>query len=183
MKGFGQIERNDCVVFNYPADDFEHPERPVDKKENYIKRCVGIPGDILEIKNTDLYVNGKPQEITEKMKNQFRYFVKTNGNSFSQKTLSKYDIYEGKTLANQGEYELILSDENQKSFSKFTYIEKVEKVIEQAGIKRDKQIFPKSDAYNWNVDNFGPLTVPAKGTSVELNFDNIFIYKSRNPLE
>tara|TARA_B110000444_G_scaffold177501_1_gene166152 strand:- start:183 stop:788 length:606 start_codon:yes stop_codon:yes gene_type:complete len=111
------------------------------------------------------------------MKNQFRYFVKTNGNSFSQKTLSKYDIYEGKTLANQGEYELILSDENQKSFSKFTYIEKVEKVIEQAGIKRDKQIFPKSDAYNWNVDNFGPLTVPAKGTSVELNLDNIFIYK------
>ena len=42
MKGFGQIERNDCVVFNYPTDDLIYPERPVDKKENYIKRCVGI---------------------------------------------------------------------------------------------------------------------------------------------
>lgn len=177
MKGLGQIERNDCVVFNYPTDDFEHPERPVDKKENYIKRCVGIPGDILEIKNTDLYVNGKPQEITEKMKNQFRYFVKTNGNSFSQKTLNKYEVYEGKTLANKGEYELILSDENQKSFSNFTYIEKVDKIIEKSGTNRDGQVFPKSEDYNWNVDNFGPLKIPAKGTSVKLNTKNIALYK------
>ena len=177
MKGFGIIERNDCVVFNYPADDLEHPERPVDKKENYIKRCVGIPGDILEIKNTDLFVNGKPQEITEKMKNQFRYFVKTNGSSFSQKTLSKYDVFEGKTLANKGEYELILSDENQKSFSNFTYINKVEKIIEPVGLRIDNQIFPKSEIYKWNIDNLGPLTVPTKGTSVDLNFENIAFYK------
>ena len=58
MKGLGEIERNDCVVFNYPTDDIQHPERPVDKKENYIKRCVGIPGDVLEIKASELYVNG-----------------------------------------------------------------------------------------------------------------------------
>lgn len=177
MKGFGKIERNDCVVFNFPADDFEHPERPVDKKENYIKRCVGIPGDIIEIKNTDLYVNGKPQEISEKMKNQFKYFVKTNGNSLSSRTLSKYDIYEGAALAKQGEYELNLSDESRDAFSRFTYIEKIEKIVEPAGIKIDSRVYPKSDAFNWNVDNFGPLTVPTKGTSVELNLENIAKYK------
>ena len=82
MKGLGEIERNDCVVFNYPADDLEHPERPVDKKENYIKRCVAIPGDILEIKNTDLYINGKPQILNDKIKNQFKYYVKTDGSGF-----------------------------------------------------------------------------------------------------
>ena len=111
------------------------------------------------------------------MKNQFRYFVKTNGSSFSQKTLSKYDVFEGKTLANKGEYELILSDENQKSFSNFTYINKVEKIIEPVGLRIDNQIFPKSDIYKWNIDNLGPLTVPTKGTSVDLNFENIAFYK------
>jgi signal peptidase I len=177
MKGFGQIERNDCVVFNYPADDLEFPERPVDKKENYIKRCVGIPGDVLELKNTDLYVNGKAQEITDKMKNQFKYFVKTTGNGFSQRTLSKYDVYEGGALPRQGEYELILSDENYDSFSKFTYIQKIEKIIEPIGIKKDDRVYPKSDAFNWNVDNFGPIKVPAKGVSVDLNIENIALYK------
>jgi signal peptidase I len=103
--------------------------------------------------------------------------VKTNGNSFSQKTLNKYEVYEGKTLANKGEYELILSDENQKSFSNFTYIEKVDKIIEKSGTNRDGQVFPKSEDYNWNVDNFGPLKIPAKGTSVKLNTKNIALYK------
>ena len=53
MKGLGDIERNDCVVFNWPAEKIG---RPVDKKENYVKRCVGIPGDVLELKNTQLFV-------------------------------------------------------------------------------------------------------------------------------
>ena len=63
------------------------PSDPLIKKENYIKRCVGIPGDIIEIKNADLYVNGEPQQISEKMKNQFRYYVKTDGTMFSERTL------------------------------------------------------------------------------------------------
>src|SRR5688572_28945701 len=55
LTGFGKIERNDVVVFNYPMEEF----RPVDKRENYIKRCVAVPGDTLSIVNSEVYINGQ----------------------------------------------------------------------------------------------------------------------------
>ena len=178
MKGLGKVERNDCVVFNYPADDSLHPERPVDKKENYIKRCVGIPGDIIEIKNTDLYVNGEPQLITDKMKNQFRYYVKTDGTLFSEKTLKKYNIYEGQILSRQGEYELMLNENSLEAIKRFTYVEKIEKIVVEKGVKINtaENIFP-NDKFNWNLDNLGPIKVPQKGSTVDISTDNIDLYR------
>lgn len=178
MKGLGNIERNDCVVFNYPADDALYPERPVDKKENYIKRCVGIPGDIIEIKNTDLYVNGEPQQINDKMKNQFRYYVKTDGTLFSERTLKKYNIYEGQMLSRDGDYELMLNENSLEAIKRFTYVEKVEKIVAKKGvkIKSPELIFPE-DQFNWNLDNFGPVKIPKKGTSVDINTKTIPLYR------
>lgn len=178
MKGLGDVERNDCVVFNYPADDALHPERPIDKKENYIKRCVGIPGDVIEIKNTDLYVNGEPQTITEKMRNQFRYFVKTDGTLFSERTLNKYNIYEGQILSRNGDYELMLNDESLAAIKRFTYVKKVEKIVIDKGIKVNSPelIFPE-DNFNWNLDNFGPIKIPQAGTQVEIDTKNIELYR------
>ena len=178
MKGLGNVERNDCVVFNYPADDALHPERPIDKKENYIKRCVGIPGDVIEIKNTDLYVNGEPQAITEKMRNQFRYFVKTDGTLFSERTLNKYNIYEGQILSRNGDYELMLNDESLAAIKRFTYVKKVEKIVIDKGIKVNSPelIFPE-DNFNWNLDNFGPIKIPQAGTQVEIDTKNIELYR------
>lgn len=178
MKGLGDVERNDCVVFNYPADDALHPERPIDKKENYIKRCVGIPGDVIEIKNTDLYVNGEPQAISEKMRNQFRYFVKTDGTLFSERTLNKYNIYEGQILSRNGDYELMLNDESLAAIKRFTYVKKVEKIVIDKGIKVNSPelIFPE-DNFNWNLDNFGPIKIPQAGTQVEIDTKNIELYR------
>ncbi len=178
MKGLGDVERNDCVVFNYPADDALHPERPIDKKENYIKRCVGIPGDVIEIKNTDLYVNGEPQTITKKMRNQFRYFVKTDGTLFSERTLNKYNIYEGQILSRNGDYELILNDESLAAIKRFTYVKKVEKIVIDKGVKVNSPelIFPE-DNFNWNLDNFGPIKIPQAGSQVDISADNVELYK------
>ena len=67
------VERNDCVVFNWPAETLG---RPIDKKENYIKRCVGLPGDEIELIDGQLMVNGNPQEEPEGMKKQFHYNIK-----------------------------------------------------------------------------------------------------------
>ena len=178
MKGLGDVERNDCVVFNYPADDALHPERPIDKKENYIKRCVGIPGDVIEIKNTDLYVNGEPQAITEKMRNQFRYFVKTDGTLFSERTLNKYNIYEGQILSRNGDYELMLNDESLAAIKRFTYVKKVEKIVIDKGVKVNSPelIFPE-DNFNWNLDNFGPIKIPQAGSQVDISADNVELYR------
>jgi signal peptidase I len=178
MKGLRDVERNDCVVFNYPADDALHPERPIDKKENYIKRCVGIPGDVIEIKNTDLYVNGEPQAITEKMRNQFRYFVKTDGTLFSERTLNKYNIYEGQILSRNGDYELMLNDESLAAIKRFTYVKKVEKIVIDKGVKVNSPelIFPE-DNFNWNLDNFGPIKIPQAGSQVDISADNVELYR------
>lgn len=178
MKGFGDVQRNDCVVFNYPADDALYPERPVDKKENYIKRCVGIPGDIIEIKNADLYVNGEPQKTTKKMRNQFRYYVKTDGTLFSERTLKKYNIYEGQILSKNGDYELMLNQKSLDAIKRFTYVKKVEKIVAEKGVKINSPelIFP-NDQFNWNLDHLGPVKIPQKGTSVEINSDNISMYR------
>jgi signal peptidase I len=77
MPGFEKIERGDVVVFNYPGDAQEFPERPVDKRENYVKRCVGIAGDTLQIKDRKLFINNMEQPHYKKM--QLSYYLITNG--------------------------------------------------------------------------------------------------------
>jgi len=179
MKGLGKIERNDCVVFNYPTDDIQHPERPIDKKENYIKRCVGLPGDMLEIKKSELYVNGEPQAKTKDMRTQFSHHVKTYRTGLNPKILLKNDITETETYAPvsaYGDYILHLNEDNRPIVEKFANVKSVKRRVEPSG-KRDAQVFPHTEDYSWNIDNFGPLSVPAKGATVELNTSNLAIYE------
>ena len=112
------------------------------------------------------------------MKNQFRYYVKTDGTLFSQKTLNKYNIYEGQMLSSKGDYELILNDNSLEAIKRFTYVKKVEKVVAKKGTKVNSSdfIFPE-DKFNWNLDNFGPLTIPAKGVTVKIDTLNIETYR------
>jgi signal peptidase I len=84
-----KIERNDIIVFNWPTDTVymfrdglhRYAEKPIDKKTNYVKRCVGLPGDKIEIKNGDLFVNGKFENLPERAKTQYSYYVE-----FDEKT-------------------------------------------------------------------------------------------------
>jgi signal peptidase I len=103
LKGLGSVERNDVVVFNFPEGDTvflnensnfyydivrqlgwaqaqrmgRTDTRPVDKRENYVKRCVALPGDSLQVVHGQVYVNGRPQEAFPGM--QYNYTVRTDG--------------------------------------------------------------------------------------------------------
>ena len=176
MKGLGKVKRNDCVVFNYPTDDLVYPERPVDKKENYIKRCVGIPGDTIQIINTQLYINNNKQEITDGVVNQFQYRVKTINSGLNPKVLLKYDITEGRYDPSNGNYELNLNKKNKKSVENFANVKSIKAIIQPEN-KYDPNIFPNSNNYNWNMDNFGPLIIPKKGQKTIINKKNINLYK------
>ena len=174
MKGIGAIERNDCVVFNWPSEDLG---RPVDKKENYVKRCVGMPGDVLELRNADLFVNGEPQENTDGMKKQWHYDVSTEGNGLNPKILlEKYDITEGGYGRNRNEYNLTLTDFNRDALRTFPNVKEVKRIVEKEG-QYANYIFPHDENYKWNVDNFGPITVPSQGDNIKLSTKNISIYK------
>ncbi len=81
--GFEKIKNNDIVVFNWPRDtaynmylstDIRY-DKPIDKKTNYVKRCVGIPGDSLQIKNGIVFINGKELILPERAKPQYNYNV------------------------------------------------------------------------------------------------------------
>ena len=174
MKGLGEIKRNDCVVFNWPAETLG---RPVDKKENYVKRCVGVPGDKIELIDAQLMVNDAPQEEPEGMKKQWHYNVSTKGTGLNPNILyEKYDITEGGYGRNKNEYNLTLTNESRDAIQNFTNVTSVKRQYEKGGIYAD-YIFPHDKNFKWNVDNFGPITVPAAGETVSITTENLSIYK------
>jgi signal peptidase I len=99
--GFEKIENSDIVVFNWPRDTLFHMykpadrrySKPTDKKTNYVKRCVGIPGDSLQIKNGVVFINGKELLLPERAKPQFNFEIKLK-EDLSQEFLNQYDIKE-----------------------------------------------------------------------------------------
>jgi signal peptidase I len=174
MKGLGSIERNDCVVFNWPAEKLK---RPVDKKENYVKRCVGVPGDKIQIIDGNLTINDSPQNEPEGMKKQFIYNVKTKGSGLNPKILyEKFDITEGSRGGNPNEYNLFLTDNSSKEIQKFNNVTSVERNIDTTKINLE-YTFPNNKSTDWNIDNFGPITIPKRGSTIKLNTKNIAIYR------
>jgi len=148
--------------------------RPVDKRENFIKRCIGIPGDTIKIIDRVVFINGKEEQNPGKR--QFRYLVKTNGNPVNQKNFEKLDITENIYTDNNGTYELTLSDESLAKIKQFSNVVSVEPEI----LPRDTwapDIFPFDTNYRWNVDNFGPIWIPKKGVTIPINIHNLPLYK------
>ena len=205
IAGFGKIKNNDVVVFNFPEGDTvalnvpnqsyyqlvrsygrdrvwsdkrnfgEIISRPVDKRENYIKRCVGIPGDVIELKDGQLFVNEKAQEKFPGV--QYDYQISTNGTSINKITLDKMHIAEDDrhTYPNS-QFLFPLTDDNVEKMKAMSNVSSVNKVLVPPG-NWDRNIFPFSEKYPWSVDNFGPLTIPKKGVTVDLSIDNLPVYE------
>ncbi len=148
--------------------------RPVDKRENYIKRGVGMPGDTLVMKNGQLYVNGQMADDPENL--QFDYIVKTNGIPLNRKKL-KEEVgiaYDDMGMYSNSEYVLPLTTEMVKKLKAFPNVVEIKKT-EDHGVNPD--IFPFSPNFPWNVDNFGPLYIPKKGDKVDITLENLPLYQ------
>jgi signal peptidase I len=162
------------VVWNDKQNFGDIIARPVDKRENFIKRCIGIPGDTIRIVDRVVYVNGKPEQNPGKR--QFKYRMKTNGNPINKKNFEKLDITEEITPLPDDTYELTLSDEAIGKLKQYSNVISIEPVIIPKGIA-EPNIFPFDTNYPWNVDNFGPVWVPKKGVTIPINMQNICFYK------
>lgn len=148
--------------------------RPVDKRENFIKRCIGIPGDTIRIIDQKVFINGKPEQNPGKL--QYKYLVKTDGSAINQKNFEKMDVTEPVATDNNGTYEVTLSEESKAAIQKFSNVVSITPVIAAAGTW-DPNLFPYDSVYRWNVDNFGPIWVPKKGVTIPINLANIAFYK------
>lgn len=150
--------------------------RPPDKRENYVKRCVAIAGDTLIIKDQKVFLNSKPAYVAETM--QYTYKVRTDGTTFAGKLIEKFDITDPIRTDQDslGMYLLVnLPNNKVEEFKKIAFVKSVEPIIEPAG-EYSARIFPHKPTYKWNNDNFGPLYIPKKGVTINIDTTNIVLY-------
>ena len=230
--GFEKVAKNDIVVFNWPVDTvykfFDRSERkadkPIDKKSNYVKRCVGTPGDVLTIKDGFVFIDGKELKLSDRAKPQYQHKVyanngisgdllkSTGSTDFTRTFLVKFSNQQqidavqpfaiGSSANADGSYNIVttyngipqsvtqstglypqeitqkiadinltlkgaqLLRDNKSIDSVVRYIEKV---------PTGKSVFPQDT--RWTGDNFGPITIPKAGATVELNKETIPLYK------
>jgi signal peptidase I len=227
VKGLGHVKRSDIVVFNFPAGDtitlrVQNPDyytnlrvygreamrlnkatfgdiiyRPVDKRENYVKRCVGMPGDSLALINNQIFINGKHQEDARNV--QHVYFVETDGTVIKEELFRRLNVsrddrklvserteetqYYFQSLRSLGftpnadgrynpVYRLPLTTESYNMIKKMSSIRKI--VIEPdvfGGL-----VYPVDYDMGWTRDNYGPIWIPAKGATIALNEKNLALY-------
>ncbi len=169
LPGVEDVDRGDVVVFNFPADD----SRPVDRKTNYIKRCVALPGDTLYIYNKQVKVNGKAQLTPPSA--QYNYMAEME-HEVPPDYFSGLGFGDATPITSLSFYQFSINSLMADSLSKIRAVDTVRMVC-YAPNRRILEIFPKSESYPWNLDNFGPLYIPKKGQTVVLNEQNIKLYE------
>ncbi len=168
LPGFTSIKQNDVVVFNYPP---EH-KYPVDLKTNYIKRCVGLPGDSLKVEDTQVYINGKALDNPEKM--EFRHNIITN-QDIKDRVFKNFDITDYERT-NYG-YIAQTTVKTASEFEKLPFVEKVE-VYKMGPKQLNPRVYPQNvEFFPWNEDYYGAIWIPAKGAKIELNEKTIALYR------
>ena len=229
-----KIKRNDIVVFNWPADTVRRffvkeagVKKPLDKKSNYVKRCVGIAGDTLEIIGGFVHINGAKNILPDRAKVQYNFKAYSNKGVSSRKLvdLGIKDFYRRFRIENisQSSYEKIApylvgtQGGNQDNFTVITRhaglpidlvrslglrasevlektkdlnltVKEAEKIGKQNWIdsivQRNQKVrtanssfFPNKIPFDWNQDNFGPIVIPKAGITVDLNLNNLPLYK------
>ena len=232
VKGLGQVELNDIVVFNYPAGDtlvsneqyqaadyyqmcysfgsqllayqpdftrmtpqeqydwfamvyatgrkyiIDNPStygkvmtRPVDRRENYVKRCVGLPGQTLQIKNRIVYLDGKPNKEPDNV--QYTYYVKLN-QSIPDDLMEELGIsMEDLTSLNQSGYMPLTKRAHDALMRRKDIVQSI--TLNTDTITGD--IYPLNAATGWTRDNYGPVWIPKKGATVKLDMQNIAVYE------
>ena len=151
--------------------------RPVDRRENYVKRCVGLPGNTLQIKDKVIYINGKAQ--AEPTNAQFCYDVKLRKSISEAKRrelgISKDDLAAYKSSVDEnGVGQLTLTRANYNRLKKDKNLVESISIVNQDGTDG---IYPLNGHTGWTLDNYGPIWIPKKGESVNLTVDNIAIYE------
>lgn len=181
-----KIKRNDIVVFNWPTDTVRffrdqsniHIDKPIDKKSNYVKRGVGIPGDSLEIRNGYIYINGQQTTLPDRAKPQYSYIVQTKGVQLPADYMyERFDVTDGFGQVQPNVYIFSsLTEEVANTLKNNPNIASVERRIEPKG-NYNPTIFPHSAQMPWNEDNYGPIFIPKAGASTPLSITNLPLYR------
>ncbi|MCH5327952.1 MAG: S26 family signal peptidase [Coprobacter sp.] len=220
LRGTGTVQLNDIVVFNFPAGDtvalkVQNPDyytlcyregretilrnkdifgdivfRPVDRRENYVKRCVGMPGDTFRIIDNQIYLNGVKQKNPENM--QLNYYVMTNGTRLGELNFRELDVSaDDREYVNNPDLLLFLGFDpdqirtglpvyrlplTQKALEKIKSYPFVVKVVGEPG-EFGGETYPLGYSHGWNRANYGPVWIPRRGATLKLTPDNLPVYE------
>ena len=203
LPGFTSIKRNDIVVFNLPEGDTVAMEieensnyydlvrrygrqsiweqyhimaRPIDKRENIIKRCLAIPGDTLQIKDGIVYVNNRQAAVPPA--GETEYWIQTSGEELNPARLNDMGVIDPAMSSERpGLYRYNLTTSDVATLRSFAVVKGIQADFSKAG-EGDPAVFPHDTAYHhWNQDNFGPLPIPHKGQTVQLDRSSIELYR------
>lgn len=190
---FKKPQRTDIVVFNYPQDSVH---TAIDRKDPYVKRCVGVPGDILEMKAGRLFVNGKPEVVLGDQQTQHKY-IATTGSQLDIPALYKiYGFLPVQEVQTQTGYLYDfqgLTDKTAKEIKELPQIiEFKEHIWDKDSAAISYKVNAARDAYSknidttqsvfpinrkWNQDWYGPLRIPKKGDVITLNQETLPEYQ------
>lgn len=203
IPGFQNIERNDIVVFNYPTDtinsypndDGKFHYKPIDKKSNYVKRCVAIAGDTMSMMDGDIFINGEKLILPERARPQHIYSVITARLDLMADQaymIEKYDIteniYQPERDTNPNKLQLTATDRAIEQLTKdgiITFSEKRNQVLgspyrkdlrdrnDMSTIYNKPNAFPYDGTLSNNNDDRDPFLIPAQGMTVDIDYKNI----------
>ena len=203
LKGLRNVERMDIVVFNFPAGDtvalkMPNPDyytlcqmygrdvvrnnkdqfgdviyRPVDRRDNYVKRCLGLPGETLQIKDGIVYVDGKA--IPEPERVQYLYYVETDGTRISDELYDELGISNEDRHGDGTQYMLLLTQEMKNVLKSKPWVKMVERI--QPDASESVATYPVGYDYGWTHANYGPIWIPKKGAKLHLTVANLPLYE------
>lgn len=202
LPGLSEIKRNDVVVFNYPQGDtvalefqdqdyyqmvrsmgwkqvntqFTIVSRPVDKRENYIKRCIGIAGDTVSMKGGLVYINGKPEQLKNTGQISYDVTFKTADVNFKVFEDLGFNVADEISQTNQNTYQFTGTAPMMEQVKKLDFVQSVKESTKVSN-EREPDIFPYDKNRNWNVDNFGPIIIPKEGWTVKLDSVTMPLYE------
>jgi signal peptidase I len=173
--GRGNVDSGREVVLSRP-EEYPLIIRPVDKEENYIKRCVALPGDTLQIKDHIVYINGDPQPLPPE--SETMYVVRTKGQPLDETVLrEEYNVDmtkddEFRMTDKPNEYRMLLESQARDKMVRSGLAVSVEAVTDSSD-----DVYPYSPLVHWNIDNYGPLLVPRHGSTITLTPENYAVYQ------
>lgn len=176
LPGLRKVKRGEPVVFNTPKDLLDPTERPVDLKTYLVKRCVAIGGDVVQIKNQQVYINGEPMINPPGMK--FRYQVITK-EELQPRVLDHLGLdsedfwFLGKTNDGKAVYSMLLTQEQLKNVDAAPYKVSIDPA---SGDKGGFPLYPAMMNNKWTLNNYGPLTIPKAGMTIAINGSTLNFY-------
>jgi signal peptidase I len=181
LPGISRVKRNDVVVFNVPGIEennlyvpkSEWKDYPVDLKTNYIKRCVAIAGDTLEIRNHQVYINSVPAENPPFMQQNYEVY---SNSKINERVLTKLDIDEYQIIGNSDSQVLYAMSITDKTANELKSLPFIDSIVMETRKDVENNIYPDAAKFAWSGDFFGPLVVPQEGMTIQLDSMTLSLY-------